>query len=372
MNIKKKISNRLPLLLSTKIKKDKILVIESDDWGSVRTSSKQSYSTLLNKGYPVDKNPYVKNDSLERNVDIEGLANLLLEVRNSHNQHPIITLNNVVGNPNFEMIKKGNYKTYYNEPFYKTYDRYSSCDKSFGLLKDGVNDGLFYPQFHGREHVNVKRWMNSLQNQEQHSLDAFEEEMFSVPWSNNRSYPNEYLDSFDFDSKEQFYEQEEIFKEGFDLFQDIWGFKSQSFIANCYIWHPELEKLAYDVGVKYFQGLVNQFIPSDKGYRKKYHYTGQKSKAGITYLVRNAFFEPTSYPHLDWIDETLYRINLAFKFNVPAILSTHRVNFIGALSERNRTENLKTFEIILKKVVKTWPEVRFMHSSDLGNILKEN
>ena len=51
----------------------KIVVFESDDWGSIRMPSKLAYSNLLNKGIDVDKSYlYDTLDSLEKKEDLEA------------------------------------------------------------------------------------------------------------------------------------------------------------------------------------------------------------------------------------------------------------------------------------------------------------
>ena len=51
----------------------KIVVIESDDWGSIRMPSEFAYSNLLNKGIDVDKSYlYDTLDSLEKKEDLEA------------------------------------------------------------------------------------------------------------------------------------------------------------------------------------------------------------------------------------------------------------------------------------------------------------
>ena len=51
----------------------KIVVFESDDWGSIRMPSKFAYSNLLNKGIDVDKSYlYDTLDSLEKKEDLEA------------------------------------------------------------------------------------------------------------------------------------------------------------------------------------------------------------------------------------------------------------------------------------------------------------
>ena len=63
------ISYNLQALLGRKTNR-KILVIESDDWGSIRMPSKKSYDNLLNTGIAVDKCPFKTFDSLETTEDI--------------------------------------------------------------------------------------------------------------------------------------------------------------------------------------------------------------------------------------------------------------------------------------------------------------
>ena len=51
----------------------KIVVIESDDWGSIRMPSKLAYSNLLKKEIDVDKSYlYDTLDSLEKKEDLEA------------------------------------------------------------------------------------------------------------------------------------------------------------------------------------------------------------------------------------------------------------------------------------------------------------
>lgn len=63
------------------------------------------------------------------------------------------------------------------------------------------------------------------------------------------------------------------------MFEDIFGFRSATFIAPCYIWSDELNQTLFDHGVKAFQGSWYQFEPTinrQKGMTKRFHYTGQK------------------------------------------------------------------------------------------------
>ena len=54
-----------------------IVVIESDDWGSIRMSSLENFNRMLKAGMPVDKSHYNLYDALESNDDLIALMETL-------------------------------------------------------------------------------------------------------------------------------------------------------------------------------------------------------------------------------------------------------------------------------------------------------
>lgn len=98
----------------------KIVVFESDDWGSVRMPSVETYKTLKQNGIQVDKSPYCKFDSLASEYDLDYLFSTLLKYKDNKGNSPIITANTVIANPDFEKIKAADYSIYYFEPFTET------------------------------------------------------------------------------------------------------------------------------------------------------------------------------------------------------------------------------------------------------------
>lgn len=237
------------------------------------------------------------------------------------------------------------------------------------LYRQGIQDGVVKPQFHGREHLNVNRWMNALKKDSKAEKEAFKLSVFSPKIFQTTGYTNEYMDALDFENPCELDFQKKALKEGLKLFEEIWGFRSKSIIAPCYIWHSDLEKSLVNLGVQYIQGLVNQLQPEEGKsfkYKKIYHYQGQKNNYGQRYFVRNAFFEPTIQPNFNWESDCLKRIELAFFWNKPAIISTHRLNYIGFLNPNNREQNLKRLQNLLFQIQKKWPDVRFMSTDQLG------
>jgi hypothetical protein len=352
--------------------KRRIVVIESDDWGSIRMASNDAYRMFLELGYPVDKCSYNSYDALESNEDLERLFEVLSSVKDSKDNPAVITANSVVANPDFDKIKFSNFRKYYYEPFNETFKRYPDHNRVFELYKEGIERKLFYPQFHGREHLNVSRWMKALRRGDEDVHLAFSRNMFSLHTHPKLDNKNEFMDALDYDSLPEKEQLNQIISGGLSLFKEIFGFNSKSFIASCYIWNSCIESALSKNGVFYIQGVAVQCEPpmnEKHQYKKKYHYQGQCNSLGQRYLIRNAFFEPSDFIDFDWVNDSLNRISIAFNWNKPAIISSHRKNYIGFINPGNRERNLRLLRILLTNILQRWPEVEFMTSDQLGDLM---
>lgn len=346
--------------------KRKLIVIESDDWGSIRMPSQTVFSKFLSKGFNLANSAYNRIDSLESNEDLMMLFSVLSSFRDSFGNPPVITANVVVANPDFKKIKLNDFNEYFFESVAKTLSRYPKHDMVESLWKQGNSDGIFHPQFHGREHVNIVRWMNALRERTPEIMYAFDHE---TTFSGDGDY--NFMEVLDYNSPEELFLMKQSLVEGLSIFERNFGFKSKSFIPPCYTWSSDIEKTLHENGIKYLQGLVIQSVPTGTfgKYGKKYHFMGNKNKYGQLFLIRNCFFEPSLTNFSDPVGECLSRINIAFNWMKPAVISTHRINFIGTLDERNRTKNLLLFKDLLTKIINKWPDVEFITTDQLGDLI---
>lgn len=348
----------------------KIVVFESDDWGMVRMTSKKAYYRLKRKGYPIGQSIYNKYDRIESDEDILGLMEVLNSVKDKRNKPAKFTLNNIVANPDFPKIKEDRYENYTYEPFTKSLERYSDSSNVMRLYQEGIQNQLFQPQFHGREHLQVNNWLKKLQNQEAAFIDAFEEGMYTINAEENNTCLKECLDGMSTYSDTDFSLVTKSISEGICLFKKIWGFTSCSVIAPCYTWHSNIEPCFKENGISYIQGARAQREPLPNYQKRiKRHFQGQKSPSGLIYLIRNVHFEQAQNENIDWVDSAMNEIKTAFRWNKPAIVSSHRVNYIGTLDPENRSRNLRLLGNLLKNIVKNYPEVEFMSSDELGNLI---
>lgn len=343
----------------------KIVVFESDDWGSIRMPSRSVFKALQRKGIPVEKSPYCRYDTLEDNQDLEHLFNILLDFKDINGNHPIITANTVVANPKFSIIKESGYRVYAYEPFTETLKGYPNHDKVFEYYQQGIDNKIFYPQFHGREHVNVNLWLRLLKENKNFEL-AFQNNMWGL---SNDVFPNRKSIQATFDCFDNERLSDSV-NTGLELFENIFGYTSKSFIANNFIWSKALEKVLASNGIKYIQGMRYQKLPTIDGtsYKLIRHYLGEKNELNQIYGIRNSSFEPS-------VDgrgyrKTLSEIQNAFLWNKPAIISVHRINFIGGLSESNRSVNGFEFRKLLNEVIKKWPNVEFFNTVQLNSIIR--
>ncbi|MBK6345977.1 MAG: hypothetical protein IPF68_08545 [Bacteroidales bacterium] len=352
----------------------KLVVIESDDWGSIRMPSREVYEKFLKLGFPVDKLSYHKYDSLEGNRDLEALFEVLTGIKDSNGNHPVITANTIMTNPDFNKISQSGFREYHYELFTETLKRYPEHDRVPELYRSGIENKIFIPQLHGREHLNVKQWMKALEDSEGWARRAFEHEFYDLSDSHSSISENSFVDAFTLENPLDIEDQKASIREGAKLFFDVFGYRSDSFIAPVYIWRNELEGAMSDSGIKYIQGNVYQKIPvigERNSFAKKLHFTGEKNKSGMLYLVRNASFEPSSFKTVDHVTNCLNQVARSFNNRKPAIICSHRLNFIGSLDRANRETNLVYLQDLLKSIVKKWPDVEFISSDKLGSIISK-
>lgn len=351
----------------------KLLVLESDDWGTIRVSSKEAVKDFQIYNIPVDQCAYNSNDALESNDDLERLFEVLHSIKDKNGKPAILTANNVVANPDFEKIRNSDFKEYYYEPFTETLKRYPNHNRVMDLYHEGIKNQLIMPQFHAREHLHVAHWMRDLQKKDKTAHLAFKNNMFSVFKGKDSTCRNEYLDAFGTYNQEQLSSLKNIITEGANLFEKIWGFRSKSVIAPCYTWHPEAESYFMENNIMHLQSGFAQKIPvfGKAGYKVKRRYMGQKNSRGQLYTIRNVLFEPSTNPDADWLNSTLKEIETAFRWKKPAIISTHRLNFMGSINQNNSSKNLVLLKQLLQQVVKKWPQVEFISSDQLGDIIRK-
>lgn len=369
MNIKQKVAHNLKNMIGSSVT-NKYIVIESDDWGSIRMPSLEALERLKSKGVSLEKGDgkrYNNNDTLASKEDFECLFNTLVDFKDNTGNSPIFTALSVVANPDYDKIRENNFEKFYYEPFTTTLKRYDRSD-AFQMWKKGVEEKLFFPEFHGREHLNASAWLRQLQAKDKDTHLAFDEGC----WAINKNLSVNYQAAFNLEKASDLEMQKDILSTGLDLFEQIHGYKARFIVPPNGFFNNQLEEITAKKGVDFIGVSKIQIEPlGDRNFKKHFHWLGKKNKHGQTCLTRNAFFEPNA-PGKDWHNDCLTEIHYAFKWNKPAVISSHRTNYIGSLNPKNRDLSLDALKKLLTEILKRWPDVKFVTSTQLGDIISKN
>ena len=342
----------------------KLVAFLVDDWGSVRTRDKKAVEYLKSKQIDIDKSRFSRFDSLASESDLCALFDTLQSVKDKNGNYACFTAVMNPCNPNFEAIRNNHFTEFVSEPFTDTLHKYGYTNV-FDLWQEGIAEKIFYPVFHGTEHVSRSQLMKSLQTNHPPDRWAFECDTVGVPGSLNGIMQPCYVKSAN-DNEAII----EVLLHGLDVFEELFGFPTRYFKAGDDVISPAIYPTLKDFGVKYMDEPIymNRYLGDGKT-KRCFAFTGKTNHAGQRLLVRNCMFEPTVNLHVDAFSHCLQMINAAFTMKKPAIISSHRVNYVGAIDEKNREDGLARLTLLLKEMVKRYPEVEFVNACQLGEIV---
>jgi hypothetical protein len=373
--IKNSLTNNLKNMYGWKTDR-KIVVISVDDYGNVRVDSRKAVEEMDEKGIKV-KSPFKGfdlYDTLETKEDLEVLYETLTSVKDSNGRSAVFTPFTLPCNIDFEAMQKVDFREYVNENLESTFSKLaklqpSAYDGAWSLWKDGIREKIMIPQFHGREHLNLKVFNELLKTRDEDLLTVLKNRSFARI-SNSKWSTISTTAAFDFWDIEENESFKEIIVDGLDAFENVFGFRATVFNAPAGKEHSSLHKVLNEKGVQYIDTPLIKSEHQGRGrYKKKINYTGKTNSFGQIFQVRNVLFEPTKPGVGDWAGYALKQIEYAFKWNRPAIISSHRVNFCGHIDPVNREKGIKSLKVLLKKIVERWPEVEFLAANELGEII---
>lgn len=367
MNLKH-IVRKLGLNLRGQHVKKKVVVFESDDWGSIRIEGEERRNKLLQAGLISTNDPFSNYDALEKEEDFDNLFEVLSSFDNRDGVKPKFTLNTIMANPDFRRIKESDFQDFISMPIEESYAHFHSSTSTMTKWYEGMAEKLITPQFHGLVHVNVHLWMKKLQARDPRFHEAFDLECFAIDEKQASSRGN-LMATYEYENEEELERIKMNIEKGLTAFERTFGFTSKSTIAPCYVWDDEIEKTFADGKISLIQGSKYQMVPRNRNFSKKRNSILTTNGLSQVYGLRNVLFEPSINKHLDWVDRCLQSIQIAFLFNRPAVIGTHRINYTSGLSVQNRDRSIKLLEELLKEIIKKWPDVKFASSDELFHYL---
>jgi hypothetical protein len=356
--------------------KRRIVVFPVDDYGNVRVHSKQARESMDKAGLKA-LNRFDAFDTLETRQDLEMLFDVLTSVRDKNGRHAVFTPFALPCNIDFEKMAAHNYQHYYYELLPQTFEKLAHSNPSaytgaWGLWQEGIEKKLLAPQFHGREHFNLKVFEEKLASEDAALLTALKNRSYTSIIDSG--YPTiNTMGAFDFWEYDENLRFEKIISEGLEAFQKVFGYKSVHFISPVGRENPIIHNYLFAHGIDF---IDTPLIKKEHWGRGKYktvlNYTGKKNKLGQSFLVRNVVFEPGEKNGFDWVNYTMKQIEAAFRWNRPAVISSHRVNFCGHIDPKNREKGISALKTLLKRIVHRWPDVEFVGSGEFCGLMKKS
>ncbi|WP_274475265.1 hypothetical protein [Mangrovimonas aestuarii] len=354
----------------------KIVVISVDDYGNVRLNSKIAREKMDKAGLKVHTR-FDALDALETREDLEALFEVLSSVRDKNDRHAVFTPFAMPCNINFDAMAENNYEEYEYELLPVTYQKLSVQDPkayedTWNLWLQGIKEGFLKPQFHGREHFNLKVFEEKLQKRDIELLTSLKNHSYTS--ISNTGYSTiGYTAAFEFWEFDENIRFKKIIEEGLNAFEQVYGYRAIHFNPPGGREHPIIHQYLKDNGIEYMDTPFIKQEHQGKGkFKKIFNYTGKSNHINMIYQVRNVVFEPTNNRGFDWVEYSFKQIESAFRFGRPAIVSTHRINFSGHIVEENRKIGLNALGKLLTKIVNKWPEVEFMTADQLGDVIAAN
>ena len=351
----------------------KLVVIFADDYGSIRMRDRGAYHNLLDAGIAVDKTRY-GFDTICTTDDLQRLFEVLTSVKDKNGHYACFTPFANIANPDFEKIKESGFEKYYREPFTETMQRLGKAyDGAYELWKQGIAETIFCPEYHGTEHICVRRFMKALLECHKSTMLAFENGSVCCPSLPNETPIHNSTTTFDIEHASDNESLKDDIRVGLAMFEELIGYRSSQFTPGASIYSPALHPTLKECGVNTIHVNRYKAYPLGDGKCvKKFLYNGKRNECGQHYLVRNCPFEPffdNCAEKTNVVATCLKNVESAFNMHAPALISTHRVNFAGAIETTHRDKSLEQLGILLKEIVKRWPDAEFVSGRQLTDIM---
>lgn len=322
-----------------------VLIVESDDWGP---------------GPPEDADV------------LQAIAARLGGVRDCDGHPAVMTLGVVGGVPDAAAIRASGCTRY---------ARRSLAEPDFAPLvaamREGCSGAVFALQRHGLEHYWPESVLARLRGDDGgdpsataalcHWLDdgGLRSEALPSPlqsrWVDCARLPSSPLDPDEIGR---------AVREEVDLLQRVFGFAPEVAVPNTFVWDDGVEQAWAANGVRVvvtpgcrYEGrdAAGRLLPPSRRIRN-----GEPGWGGITYVVRDAYFEPLRGHRAEHVCAAFARKCAEGR---PLLLETHRENFIGVPVARDAA--LAELERALRMALASRPDLRFMSTAELADVLRD-
>lgn len=309
------------------------VVFESDDWGAceltTEATASEKYCQIMKK---YRKDSSWSSATLETPSDLDRLFKILRKYSGIDGLPCIFTAFTCMGNPDFAAMRSNGFSEYVDIGLDKGVPAGWERGDITGKMRKGLEEGVWAPEFHSfLHHTSPKKLMERLNSSGKDGKMA--RELFEIKCYYQGEHIPEYID---LNVKEQF----DWVSRCMTRFNNIFGFKPHAAVTSDA--YPETEIVWAANGItaiclkncRINSGEVIVYPTKPWNLQNVYEKIGNYNPAiNAVYNIRNVFFECTmdkSPARGHSVEEVIPVINNRLKvLNEPAIISTHRLNYIS-------------------------------------------
>ncbi len=314
-----------------------VLIFESDDWGY---------------------GPDVQAQWLDR------IADLLVEFTDRSGRHPVMTLGVVLAGPDTERIRASGCTAYFRSRLADP-----PLDKVRAAMADGARRGVFAAQLHAMEHYWPPALMRAAQTQpaighwlSEPGLPATERlpPPLQSRWMDASTLPSMPLRRADIVT---------AVAEEISEFRNCFGVLPRVVVPPTFAWSAEVQSEWARGGIRIVvssgqrnpcRDAAGKLVSEDA-----LHFNGATDVDGITFMVRDDYFEPIrGHTHRDGLSALEGKTTLGR----PTLFETHRSNFLGA--EGDARKALEETRLLLAAACRRHPNLMFMSTEELAASLQ--
>lgn len=311
-----------------------VLIIESDDWGA---------------------GPLSQADALAR------LSALLQGIRDRSGRPAAMTLGVVLEVPDGARIAATGWSEYHALPL---------ADARFetvrAAMQDGMRAGVFAPQLHGQCHYwppavlaaarhddSVRAWLAAAEPAATEALPS----PLQSRWVDASCLPSRALASEAIGRA--------VAAEG-EAYQAVFGSPPRVAVATTFVWNDAVEaawaRAGIDIVITPGRRATCRDAAGAPACVDAAMLSGERSRAGQTYLLRDVYFEP-SLGHMP--QRLADGLKARTRQGRACLVETHRFNFLRA-----QDASLAALETGLSAALAACPDVRFLTSLELGQAIR--
>jgi hypothetical protein len=310
-----------------------VLILESDDWGY---------------------GPLAQQEWLDR------IADVLAGFRDRSGRHPVMTLGVVLAGPDTDLMRSAPCRAYH---------RLVLTDPRLAPVRDamirGASRGVFALQLHGLEHY----WPDCLMRAarvDERVRQWLVESGLPCTEALPPALQSRWIDAAELPSKPL--PKEQAMAEATEeaaVFASTFGMRPDVVVPSTFVWTRDVESAWAHAGVRVLVTPGRRYDARDADARllpaNDEHCNGQAGSEGISYVVRDEYFEPSlGHTHRRALDALQAKTRLGR----PTLLEIHRMNFIGEGSTALRT--CEEVSRLLDTACEQFPDIRFMSTAELA------